>query len=371
MSDTKNRAASGKRRAARVIKVAPVTLAIRAALAVSATTLALARVARAISPIPPSPPRHSTPGVDRLAHHPACRRPDDGQCRALAEQRLGRAGCRSHHSAGIATSGGRRCRSEAESLGAVQDLVVVPYTDARSRRRFRSRRLKCAVHLRAASTLYSGSRQLRRAYVDDRLCGLRLRLQRPFHGFTSNGDISATGATPGRPGSSWKPTRMPATCATAVPAAITTNASGDYGQAWGIYVAAVDDVHVYNDGVDRRDCVRLVRHGHRTVRLFADQHGKRRQRRHDLRRRQRRLRTGAWRIRSCLRRRHRHQFRSDPRQRLWVRRHRHRNVGLFGQRECKRQVTPDTCLPAHLATPPASAVSPRPATSTWSTTPPA
>ena len=85
MSDTKNRAASPKRRSACVIKVAPVTLAVRAALAVSASTLAFAASAAghvANPPVATFAPQHQAipqfapiqPVVD-LTAIPATRQP--------------------------------------------------------------------------------------------------------------------------------------------------------------------------------------------------------------------------------------------------------------------------------------------------------
>ena len=131
MSDTKNRAASGKRRAARVIKVAPVALAIRAALAVSATTLALSASGTVHAGTRAPQVRTATHYNTSVGHAHAAQPVIDltavrGELPSSVNQRIAGADLQ----AGIQnTDGAFDARTfgapGAESLGSVQDLVVV------------------------------------------------------------------------------------------------------------------------------------------------------------------------------------------------------------------------------------------------------
>ena len=124
MSDTKNRTASSKRRGARVIKVAPVTLAIRAALAVSATTFAFS--ASAAGQIADPPIATSPRDIRRFPSRgdPARCGPHDDPWGAAIPAACWRCQPPRRQSAGITTAGDFAA-PEAESFGAVQDLLAV------------------------------------------------------------------------------------------------------------------------------------------------------------------------------------------------------------------------------------------------------
>jgi len=244
MSDTKNRAVSGQRRAARVIKVAPVTLAIRAALAVSATTFAFS--ASAAGHIANPTVATSTTQHQGVHHFPAIQPVVDLTTVNATHLPSGvfDAPVAVHHSAGIATLGG--VAAESESLGAVQDLVAIP-TLTPGPGGVSGADNQIFVDLSGYTALNSSSGNFGGPTSTTGYADFVFASSDHFNGFTNNGDISATGAT-WAAGFELEADTYARDVRNSSLGTITTNATGDFGQAWGIYVTAVDDAHVYNDG---------------------------------------------------------------------------------------------------------------------------
>jgi outer membrane autotransporter protein len=257
MSESKNQAASAQRRNARVIQVAPVTRAIRAALAVSATTLALTASGSlfASNCVAPMSTSIQCDGgslgavVQEAATHPVFDlttvRGDDALDRVVPARQQLRVSSADLGSA-ITSLGDVRPVDEFLALDAVQDLVAIDgltpgpggvsgsddsiYIDASG-----------TTSLDSTTGVFAGPSS------DYGIADFVFAASDHFTYFTNNAAISASGNT-------WAAgfELEAATYANGIrnssTGSITTSASGQNGQAWGIYAVGVDEVHVYNDG---------------------------------------------------------------------------------------------------------------------------
>jgi hypothetical protein len=242
MSDTKNRASS-KRRTARVIKVAPVTLAIRAALAVSATTFAFA--AGAANPV--ANPPAAVAGQHQAIHHFAVVQPVVDLTTVVAAQQPSSvfdAPVAVHHSAGITASGD--VAPGAESFGSVQDLIAVP-TLTPGPGGVSGSDNQVSLDRSGVTTFNSSAGSPAVPTSTTGYSDLLFAASDHFDGFTNNGSIGAVGAT-WAAGFELEAVTYARDVRNSSTGTITTTATGDYGHAWGIYTVAGEDADLHNDG---------------------------------------------------------------------------------------------------------------------------
>ncbi|MFL6591707.1 MAG: hypothetical protein ACJ8GK_03230 [Luteimonas sp.] len=247
MSDTKNRPASGKRRAARVIKIAPVTLAVRAALAVSASTFAFAASAAghvAHPPVATFATQHQAipafapiqPVVDLTTVH-AARQPNSVLDMPVATAQ----------SAGI-TAAGDFAAPEVESFGAVQDLLAVdPLTPGPGGISGADDSIGRNVNVPGGIFGLNNSTD----YAVTSTSGIADGIFASGSGikYLNNGaTIDATGYTWAAGIEAEATTKYARNIGNTSTGAITATATGDGGQAWGIYAVAATDASVFNDG---------------------------------------------------------------------------------------------------------------------------
>lgn len=253
--DRKHTVASATSRRARKIEMAPVARAVRAVLALSATTLALGAsgavlAAGTCAPAGTGTVLHCDGNRQALELQPVVdltRVADDDAPRSVVE------GWRAGHaatgiaavgatSAGFAPTGG-----DVAAFGAVQDLVAIPgglmpgpggtsgaddslYIDLSGTTDFSSN-----PGVFSATTSTTGFSDFAFAHSDH------------FTRFVNNADISATGYT-WAAGLELEADTYAHGIGNSATGIITTRATGDDGQAWGIYAVAGNDVQVYNDG---------------------------------------------------------------------------------------------------------------------------
>ena len=248
MSVSKNRAGVPTRRHARVIKVAPVTRAIRAALAVSATTLALTASGGVFAgdcAAPNTTAIHCNGSFYQSEIHPAMDLTlvhgdevprnvvpaiDGGASRAYA----------------IADYGNATSAAGMQSFGDVQDLAAisaltpgpggVPGSDN-------------TVYLGASgvTSRSSGTGTFTATTSTTGYADFVFAASDHFSGFSNNASISATGYT-WAAGFELEADTYASDVRNSATGAMTMQATGDFGQAWGIYVVAGGDAAIYNDG---------------------------------------------------------------------------------------------------------------------------
>jgi hypothetical protein len=252
MSESKNRAGSPKPRHARVIKVAPVTRAIRAALAISATSLALAASGAAFAgtcAFPATTSIHCTYGFQLEAMQPVrdlTRVPDAGE--TLLQPSGGAFGDR--HS-GIATFGDATFgASDAQTFGPIQDLMAVTTVtpgpggvsgaDDDIFIEFNNPTYSGVGFASPSGGTYSanstsGIAEIVFASVDSLYIG------------ENRGTFNATGYT-WAAGMEVEANDYIHGLRNTTGSTINASTTGEFGQSWGIYGVANNEVDVFNDG---------------------------------------------------------------------------------------------------------------------------
>lgn len=258
MSESKNRAGSAKPRHARVIKVAPVTRAIRAVLAVSATALALTASGAALAancPFAPTTAIHCSGPTYAQAFQPVFDLTTIPDTQPFAQ---GDAGASAYSMGapsggiGITTLGDAGfAQSNAQGLGPVQDLLAVgslspgpggvsqPDDDVYAAWNYPTFG-GFWFHSNAPYVLSASSP----TGIADVMFASVYSLQ---YGENRTA-IDATGGT-WAAGIEVEAVDYAHGVRNTSAGTITTVATGDHGQAWGIYAVAGNDVDVYNDGV--------------------------------------------------------------------------------------------------------------------------
>ena len=248
MSVSKNRAGAPTRRHARVIKVAPVTRAIRAALAVSATTLALTASGGVFAgdcAAPNATAIHCNGSFHQFQIHPAMDLTlvqGDEIPRNVVPAIDGGA---SRPSA-ITTSDQASSAPEPQSFGDVQDLMAIsalsPGPGGVSGSDNTVYLGASGVTSRSSGTGTFAATTSTTGYAD-----FVFAASDHFAGFSNNASISATGYT-WAAGFELEADTYASDVRNSATGAMTMEATGDFGQAWGIYVVAGGDAAIYNDG---------------------------------------------------------------------------------------------------------------------------
>ncbi len=260
MSQSNHQAGSAKRRHVRTIKVAPVTRAIRAALAVSATTLALTAsgslfAANCAMPASTAMHCHSAFQVSTIRSEDI--RPVLDLARVRSDDAPGHVvdGLGGRHSGligatretSITSTGGFSTEDasfavDAQSLGAVQDLVAIDVLSP------------------GAGGVSGSDNQIGQSFPGD-FANTNNKYTSSSDGYadaifatanqisagTNSAAITVSGTT-WAAGIEVEATDFAHDIGNTSTGSITATASGDDGQAWGIYAVATNDVSTYNAG---------------------------------------------------------------------------------------------------------------------------
>ncbi|HEX2595997.1 MAG TPA: hypothetical protein VHL61_06020, partial [Luteimonas sp.] len=245
MSVSNDRAGAPTRRHARVIKVAPVTRAIRAALAVSATTLALGASGGAFAAAP------TATAIHRIsAFHHADIQPVLDPTRVLGDDVPRNVvpaidGGASRPTA-ITRVADPADAPVAQSFGDVQDLMAVPTLTPGPGGVSGS---DDSVYFGASGTtsLFSNTGYFTATTSTTGLADFVFASSDHFDGFVNNANISATGYT-WAAGFELESDTYASNVRNSGAGTMTLQATGDFGQAWGIYTVANGDAAIYNDG---------------------------------------------------------------------------------------------------------------------------
>ncbi|WP_159016270.1 hypothetical protein [Cognatiluteimonas profundi] len=258
MSESKNRAGSAKPRHARVIKVAPVTRAIRAVLAVSATALALTASGAALAancPFAPTTAIHCSGPTYAQALPPVFDLTTIPDTQPFAH---GAAGASAYSIAapsggiGITTFGTAGfAQSNAQGLGPVQDLLAVGslspgpggVSGADDSIMYNWQYPGFVDFWFHAYSGFTGTATSTTGIADV------IFLEADSLGFGLNdGSMTASGYS-WAAGMEVEATDYIHDLRNTSSGTITSSTSGNFGQAWGIYAVAGNDVDVYNDGL--------------------------------------------------------------------------------------------------------------------------
>ncbi|HEY9400010.1 MAG TPA: hypothetical protein VIP76_00685 [Luteimonas sp.] len=257
MSESNNQAGSAKRRNARVIKVAPVTRAIRAALAVSATTLALTAsgslfasncVTSVSTSIHCSGTFHDATVRDVATHAVfdlTTVRGDDAPGSVVPAWQQSRVSSANDTSA-ISSLGDVAVADESQSLGAVQDLVAIDVLTPGPGGVSGSDD-SIYINVSGVTSFNSNTGVFAATPSAYGIADFAFAASDHFTAFTNNAAISASGNT-WAAGLELEAVTYANGIRNSSTGSITTSASGTNGQAWGIYAVGGDEAHVYNDG---------------------------------------------------------------------------------------------------------------------------
>jgi hypothetical protein len=248
MSDSKNRAGAPKRRHARVIKVAPVTRAIRAALAVSATALALtasgAVFAGNAAVSAPTALHHQVapffvqqPVIDLTTI------PDHIPSNVVHASDRWSAASRPSEITSLANAS---LAADPQTLGDVHDLMLVGAPTA-GPGGVSGTDNHVYINLSGTTSFSSNVGTFTAATSTTGFTDFVFAASDHFTNFTNNASISATGYT-WAAGMELEAVTYADGIRNSSTATINATATGQNGEAWGIYAVAGDDVHIYNDG---------------------------------------------------------------------------------------------------------------------------